>query len=170
MVIWIVGLAGAGKSSLGRELAAMLRLNDPAVVLIDGDAFRQVMGDDLGHGLEDRRRNAWRICRMCLMLERQGITVVCAILALFPETLAWNREHYSSYCEVFLDVPMEVLAARDQKGLYSRALAGELRDVAGVDLPFQPPASPDLVLGPAEDYTPAQAAARILRRLRGEEM
>ena len=104
------------------------------------------MGDDLGHSLEQRRQNGLRITRLCRYLDRQGINVVCAILSLFEEQQRWNRENYSDYFEVFIDVPMDVLVGRDQKGLYSGAKAGRIPNVAGIDIPFSPPANADMVL------------------------
>ena len=146
MVIWLIGLAGAGKTTIGRELTRLLKARRPNVLLLDGDHVREIMGNDLGHTLEDRRANAGRVCRLCEYLDRQGIDVVCAILSLFPESRLWNREHYSRYFEVFIDVPMAVLEQRDQKGLYSAARAGRTANVAGIDLPFAPPERPDLVI------------------------
>lgn len=146
MVIWLIGLAGAGKTSIGRELYARLKAQKPNVVFLDGDDVRAIMGADLGHTLEDRRANGWRVCRLCQYLDKQGLDVVCAILSLFQEHQDWNRVHYSRYFEVYVQVSMEVLIARDQKGLYSRARAGEISDVAGIDLPFTPPARADLVI------------------------
>lgn len=146
LVVWVIGLAGAGKTSIGRELARLLRRRRPGVVFLDGDDIREIMGADLGHTLEDRLHNAWRICRLCRYLDRQEIDVVCAILSLFEQTREWNRAKLSRYFEVYLDVPLAELEARDQKGLYSGARAGTVRNVAGVDLPFAPPARPDLVL------------------------
>jgi len=146
MVIWLIGLAGAGKTSIGREVYARLKARKPNVVFLDGDHVRAIMGDDLGHSVEDRRRNAWRICHLCEYLDAQGIDVVCAILSLFHDTQEWNREHYSQYFEVFIEVPMDILIERDQKGLYSGALKGEIIDVVGVDIPFVPPPSVDLIV------------------------
>lgn len=146
MIVWIIGLAGAGKTVIGRELYGLWKETDKATVFLDGDHVREIMGNDLGHTLEDRRANGWRICRLCQYLDRQGINVVCSILSLFPEQQAWNRKHYSGYLEVFVDVPMEVLAARDQKGLYSGARAGTIKNVAGFDIPFTPPANVDMTV------------------------
>lgn len=166
MVIWIVGLAGAGKTTIGREVHARLGAERRGVVFLDGDHVREIMGNDLGHSLEDRVRNAWRICRLCRYLDGQGIDVVCAILAVSHETLAWNRESYSDYFEVFLDVPISVLEQRDQKGLYSGARAGRVRDVVGVDIPFAPPPASDLVLdNGAPGTVPAALAERVVAAL-----
>lgn len=157
MVFWIVGLAGAGKTTIARALYAELKAQDRSTVLLDGDAIREIMGGDLGFSLEDRRKNGWRVCRMCKYLDDQGINVVCATLSQFHEQQAWNREHLSDYFEVFVDVDMDVLIRRDQKGLYSGALAGTVKNVVGVDMPFPPPEFPDLTLGnsePVEDFDP----------------
>ena len=146
MVVWIIGLSGTGKSTLAVEVVRLVRDRQPNVVLVDGDAIRTVFGDDLGHTLEDRRRNAERICRLCQFFDEQGIHVVCAILSLFPETREWNRRHLDHYYEVFVDTPIDELIARDPKGLYARFQRGETRDVAGMDLEFPRPDSADLVI------------------------
>ena len=146
MVFWIIGLAGAGKTTIAKALYDRLKQENPSTVLLDGDAIREIMGGDLGFTLEDRRRNGWRICRMCKYLDDQRINVVCATLSQFHEQQDWNREHFSRYFEVYLDVDMKVLIQRDQKGLYSGALAGKISNVVGIDMPFPSPASPDLCL------------------------
>jgi len=166
MVVWLIGLAGAGKTTVAREVFARLRQRKPNVVLLDGDDVRTIMGDDLGHSLEDRHRNAWRICRLCRYLDTQGIDVVCAILSIFGETQDWNRENLSRYFEVYIEVPLEVLRARDPKGLYSGALAGRIKNVVGIDLPFTPPHQADLVVNNGRaDVTPDLLADQIVAEL-----
>jgi adenylylsulfate kinase-like enzyme len=115
-----------------------------------------MMGNDLGHTLEDRRANGWRMCRLCAYLDQQSINVVCATLSQFHDQQCWNRNTFSQYFEVFIDVPLEILIQRDQKGLYSGALAGTIKNVVGVDMPFLPPVAPDLVVDnryPVENFT-----------------
>jgi adenylylsulfate kinase len=146
MVIWLIGLAGAGKTAIGRALYSALKSTSKNLVFLDGDMIREVMGEDLGHTIEDRKRNADRICRLCKLLDSQGINVICAILSIFQESQDWNRENYSKYFEVFLDVDMNTLQARDQKGLYSKASRGEIDNVVGFDIEFIPPARPDMVI------------------------
>ena len=115
-------------------------------MLIDGDAIREVFGNDLGHSLEDRRRNADRICRLCKFFDDQGIHVVCAILSLFRESREWNRANLRDYYEVFIDTPVDHLVARDPKGIYEGYRRGEIRDVAGMDIEFPRPDTADLVI------------------------
>lgn len=156
--IWIIGLAGAGKTTIGRAVATRLRHRDAATVMLDGDELRRLAGDDLGHSLADRERNGWRMARMCAFLNAQGVNVVCGILSLFPAQRAWNRANLPGYLEVLIEVPMAELERRDQKGLYSGARAGTTKDVAGIDLPF---ARPDahLVVANAGPVTDCDAIA-----------
>lgn len=140
-----------------------MRSRGQSVVFLDGEDVRAIMDNDLGHSLEDRRTNAWRICRLCQHLDRQGIDVVCATLSNQLDTQDWNRENYTSYLEVLIDVPMDVLVARDQKGLYSGAMAGEVVDVVGLDIPFDPPPNADLVVNNSDPATtPGALADEIL--------
>ena len=144
MVVWIIGLSGAGKTTLAEKVVEKISNFKHNVVLIDGDMIRDVFGNDLGHALEDRRQNADRICRLCRFLEDQGIHVVCAILSLFPESRSWNRDNIKNYYEVYIETPIEQLQKRDYKGLYRKFSEGKIENVAGMDIEFIPPDSPDL--------------------------
>jgi len=146
MVIWIIGLSGSGKTTLAEEVTTQARESGRKVVLLDGDRIRDFYGNDLGHDLTDRRTNADRICQLCAFLDEQGIDVVCAILSVFPESRSWCRENLSSYFEVFVDAPIEQLIERDEKGIYGRYKRGEIREVAGLDLPFPRPKQADLII------------------------
>lgn len=146
MVVWIIGLSGAGKTTLANEVVNIVREQKKNVVLIDGDLVRDIFGNDLGHSMEDRLKNAWRICQLGKLLDAQGIHVVCAILSLFPETREWNRKNLQEYYEVFIDTPLSYLVERDSKGIYDKFLKGQLKEVAGMDIPFSRPANADLVI------------------------
>jgi len=168
MVIWLIGLSGAGKTTLGRQLFAELKQKRANTVFLDGDIIREIMGNDLGHTVADRRRNAERICRLCMHLDRQGINVVCAILSIFEESHAWNRANYASYFEVYIEAEMGSLLKRQRNEIYDRALRGETKDVVGVDIPFTPPKDPHLVIrndGTREDFD--RHVGRILAAVEG---
>jgi cytidine diphosphoramidate kinase len=170
MVIWLVGLSGAGKSFIGRALYARMKADDPATVLVDGDEIRAIFRHDLGdapYTIEGRRQNAERIRELCAWLDRQGINVVCCILSIFEESHEWNRANLERYFEVYVSAPMDVLIQRNPKDLYRRAQSGQMRNVVGVDIPYVPPARPDLVIeNGANPVDPEVAANDILTMAR----
>lgn len=145
-VVWITGLAGSGKTTLGGRLALELRAQGRAVVHVDGDNVRALMGSDLGYGTRDRVDNAYRIARLCKFLQGEGVFVVCSTMSLYEEIWQFNRNNLHPYLQVYLDVPMSVLQGRDQKRLYSGVSLGLASDVGGVDLPIALPLDSDLVL------------------------
>jgi adenylylsulfate kinase len=165
MVIWLIGLSGAGKTTVGVELVDMFRAQVGNVVFVDGDAVREIWRDAPGHDVAGRRQNAERISHLCRYLDREGMHVVACVLSIFPEWQAWNRENFSEYFEVFLDVPMDVLQQRDPKGLYARARKGELKNVVGIDIPFPAPPHPDLVVRVTDGTdTPRSVANDVFAR------
>jgi len=166
MIIWLIGLSGAGKTAIGRTLAEKLKPQHDNLVYLDGDILREVWGDQLGHTVEARAVNAKRISNLCRMLDRQGIHAVATVLSIFPDRQDWNRQNFNQYFEVFVDVDLDTLKARDSKGLYAKAAAGEIDNVVGIDIPFPRPANPDLVLPnsqPLDD--PGVLADDIIRAL-----
>lgn len=167
-VIWITGLSGAGKTSIASKVVQELRLRG-AAVLLDGDAVREIIADpSTGHDTASRLVNAYRICRMAQVLATQGLTVVVATMSLFHEIHAWNRRYLPGYFEVYLKVDLEVLRARDPKGLYSRSDYGDETHLAGIDIAYESPLSPDFVVennGSAADI--AEIAAHIVAAASG---
>ena len=145
-VFWVTGLAAAGKSTIARLLFERIRRGNAASVLLDGDTLREVFGNDLGYAREERIRSAMRNARLCKLLADQGIDVVCATISLFQECHEWNRKHIVRYREIYVRASRDTLVQRDPKGLYARALRGEVANVAGVDLKVDEPTSPDAVV------------------------
>lgn len=148
-VIWITGLSGAGKSTLAGELVDRLRSDGQSVVLLDGDELREVFGataaNSQNHGREGRLALAMQYAHLCRMIAAQGHTVVIATISLFHEVHEWNRAHQPGYFEVYLKVPVHELSRRDPKGIYRRYHAGELHNVAGLDLAIDEPQAADWV-------------------------
>ena len=154
MVIWLIGLSGAGKTTIGRRVHALWQAKAANTVFIDGDEVRELFKHDRGSQpftREGRRLNAERITALCAMLDRQGINVVCCILSLFPDMQQQNRMLFSRYYEVFIDTPLDVLEKRDVKGLYAAARRGENPNMVGIDLEFPPPPGADMVIRDALD-------------------
>lgn len=166
MVIWLIGLSGAGKTTIGREVWRQWREQSANVVMLDGDEVRDVIGRDPQgdpYSVEGRRRNAERITALCELLDRQGVHVVCCILSIFPEMRAQNRERFTEYLEVSVATPLEACVARDDKGIYAPALRGETHNVVGIDIPFAAPLDADVVLeNHFERSDPAELAARVI--------
>lgn len=163
MVIWLTGLSGAGKTTIGRHVHAILKKKAPNTVFIDGDEVRRLFGwheDEHFFTLDGRREVAERIAELCAWLDRQGINVVCCTISLFGFLHERNRKTFSSYFEVFIDVPLEILFERDDKNLYARAQRGEIKNVVGIDLPFAPPQNPDLVIDNGTDGADPRRIAR----------
>ena len=161
-VIWITGLSGSGKTTIGREVYSKLTDIYPNTVLLDGDSFREVIGSDLGYDLKDRLENAKRLSRMCVFLVSQNINVVCCTVSLYEEIHIFNRKEIRNYIEVFIDCEINELIKRDQKYLYSRAISGELDNVVGVNLPFDRPRLSDLVIDNNEKVNVDEKAQHIL--------
>lgn len=168
-VFWITGLSGAGKTTVGRLLWGLLRSRSPSVIFLDGDILREIFGNDLGHSQADRLQSAMRNSRMCKMLSDQGADVVCATISLFRECQEWNRANIPGYREIYLRVPMEVLVKRDPKTLYSRALRGEVKDVMGVDLPFDEPSNPEIAVENDGSRKPEELAKFLFDHLGGAQ-
>lgn len=151
-VYWLTGLSGAGKTTIGRLWYEKLKTEGETVVFLDGDELRQVFGDDLGFTEADRRKSAMRNARLCELLSRQGLTVVCCTISMFDSVRAWNRENIPGYFEVYVKTSMDTLRRRNQKGLYN----GEKRNVAGIHFQVEEPKMPDLVLENDGQRTPKE--------------
>ncbi len=168
-VIWITGLSGAGKSTLAFALAQRLRSSDRAVVLLDGDELREVFGavsvNAENHGRAARLTLAMQYAHLCRVIASQGLTVLIATISLFKEVHVWNRAHLPGYFEVYLKVPVEELRRRDPKGIYRRFDAGELTDVAGLDLPIDEPDAADWMAEFALGRTVETLADELLNQL-----
>lgn len=145
-LIWITGLSGSGKTTIGKKVYDKIKSNHLNTVFMDGDSFRKILGDDLGHDPDGRIKNARRISAMCKFLVDQDINVICATMSLYKEIHVFNRNNIEDYIEIFIECAIEELVKRDQKNLYSRALKGEVNNVVGVDLPYDKPENADLVL------------------------
>lgn len=145
-VFWLTGLAGAGKSTIGMHLDTHLKGLHKNTVLVDGDKFRDIVGDDLGHTSSERLENAWRIARFCSFLSKEGINVVVATVSLYQEVRQSLRDELDRYFVIYIKASDASLYSRDQKGLYSGARAGTTDNVAGVNQDIELPENPDLVI------------------------
>ena len=146
MVIWLIGMSASGKTTIGKEMYEKLKYSKEKWVLLDGDVFRNILGEDLGHTLADRKKNAYRISKFCEFLNLQNINIIACVLSIFHDNQKYNKENIPDYKEIFLDVEFNNLLKRDNKELYKKALDGKIKNVVGVDIKFIPPFSPDLTI------------------------
>lgn len=160
-VYWITGLAGSGKTTIAKMLVERLRNSGQSVIYLDGDVLRPAISETTSYDAHTRRLISERYVRLCEMLASQGICVVAAFIAMFHDTHDLARDLIEDFRLVFIDVPMEVLQERDQKGLYSQAIAGKIKDVVGVDIEAEFPKEPDLIIKNFGAMSPEKAVSKI---------
>jgi adenylylsulfate kinase len=166
--LWLTGLSGAGKTTLTERLVPELRLRGVSVEVLDGDEVRTNLSKGLGFSKEDRDTNIRRIGYVSRLLARNGVGVVTAAISPYRAVREEVRRAVESdgaqFVEVFVKCPVEVLARRDVKGLYKKALAGEIKEFTGVSDPYEEPLAPEVVV--ETDYESVEtSAARIVREL-----
>jgi sulfate adenylyltransferase len=146
--IWFTGLSGAGKSTTANILLSLLLGHGRQVTLLDGDVVRTHLSKGLGFSKEDRDTNILRIGFVAAEIARHGGAVICAAISPYTATRNAVRSMVASdaFIEVFVDTPLEVCASRDEKGLYAKAMRGEIRGFTGVDDPYERPAAPELTI------------------------
>lgn len=145
-LFWITGLSGAGKTTIGTLLYRQMKQKYPNTVFLDGDVLRQIFGNDLGYSKGDRYACAMRYSRLCRLLAEQGMYVICCTISMFDKVRNWNRDNISNYTEIYVEVPIEVLEARNQKNLYHDVAGRTASDVVGIDLEPELPQNADIVL------------------------
>jgi adenylylsulfate kinase len=145
-VIWFTGLPCSGKSTLARLLHEYLKAKGVPSEIFDGDIVRQRLAKGLGFSKEDRMENVRRIAYVAHLLARHGVVAIVAAISPYQEARDEIRKEFENYVEVFVDCPLEVCQARDVKGMYKKARAGEIQHFTGVSDPYEVPTSPDLVL------------------------
>lgn len=162
MVIWVTGLSGSGKTTLCNALWKSLKPTLPELVLLDGDAIRAAFGDGLGYKEQDRVVQITRIQQLAKILSDQNLVVLVAALYSHPNLLTWNRQNIDGYFEIYLKASLEALQARDYKGLYAKAMAGDMPHVVGIDIRWHAPKVPDLVINNNNPLPPDQIADQVI--------
>ena len=166
--VWLTGLSGSGKTTLANELKKELDAANIPSVLLDGDIIRKGMNKDIGFSEEARKENIRRVAEIAKIILQSEVMVICAFMSPTKDIRAVAQQILGDYyCEIFVDTSIEVCIARDVKGLYKRALSGEMKNVSGIDSPFEPPVSPELIIT-TENSSPKQGAALILKLLNGK--
>ncbi len=162
--LWFTGLSGAGKSTLARMVEQALLERGMNVEVLDGDEVRENLSKGLGFSKEDRDTNIRRIGYVCKLLSRNGVVAIAAAISPYREVRDEVRSQIERFVEVYVECPLEVLTERDVKGLYKKALAGEIQNFTGVSDPYEPPENPEVVVNSATEK-PEESLSKILTTL-----
>lgn len=163
--LWFTGLSGAGKSTISEKVYARLKEAGAKVELLDGDVVRTHLSKGLGFSKEDRDINIRRIGFVCELLSRNGVIAIVAAISPYREVREEVRSWIPDFVEVYVHAPLEVLAERDVKGLYKKAIAGEIASFTGVSDPYEPPVNPEVTVDSSRDSV-EDGVERVLAKLR----
>lgn len=162
--LWFTGLSGAGKSTISGILEKRLRAAGAKVEVLDGDAVRENLSKGLGFSKEDRDINIRRIGFVCGLLSRNGVIAIAAAISPYRAVRDEVRSHIHNFIEIYVECPLEVVTGRDVKGLYKKAIKGEIGQFTGVSDPYEPPLHPEVVVHSASE-TPEQSAEKVWAKL-----
>jgi adenylyl-sulfate kinase len=164
---WFTGLSGAGKSTIAEMLYHELEARDMKTEILDGDVVRQNLSKGLGFSKEDRDTNIMRIAFVADLLTRNGVATICCPISPYKETRDAAREMIGNFVEIYVHATVDEIAEhRDPKGLYKKALAGEIKNFTGVDDPYEAPEDPELVVDTL-NQTPEESLQSVLDKLKG---
>jgi adenylylsulfate kinase len=163
--VWFTGLSGSGKSTIAEMLYHELQARGLKTEILDGDVVRQNLSKGLGFSKEDRDTNILRIGFVADLLTRNGVATICCPISPYKETRDANRKLIGEFVEVYVHATLEELARnRDPKGLYKKAMAGEIKGFTGVDDPYEVPEAPELVVDTMVEG-PEESLQKVLTRL-----
>lgn len=166
-IVWFTGVPAAGKSTIANLVESRLHRRGMHTYLLDGDNVRHGLNADLGFTPADRVENVRRVAEVARLMADAGLVVLVAFISPFRSERRFARSLVAAgeFCEVFVDVPLDVAEARDPKGLYAKARAGKLANFTGIDSPYERPERAEVVVA-SDRLTPDEAAERIVAKLR----
>ena len=169
--VWFTGLSGSGKSTIANELERLLVAAGQPAYVLDGDNLRHGLNADLGFGAADRDENVRRVAEVARLFADAGLVALVPLISPYRQARARARRAHDvaglPFVDVYVDTPIEICEARDPKGLYRKARAGEITGFTGIDDPYEPPADPELVLRP-DAGDAATLAAQVFALLRAK--
>jgi adenylyl-sulfate kinase len=167
--LWFTGLSGAGKSTLSEYLSEEFRRRGYKFEVLDGDVVRTHLSKGLGFSKEDRDENIRRIGFVANLLERNGVIAMTAAISPYRQIRDEVRATHKNFVEVFCKCPLDALVERDVKGLYKKALAGEIKNFTGVSDPYEEPLHPEVVVETDRESV-AESGDKILRYLESHRL
>ena len=162
--LWFTGLPCSGKSTVGDGVAAILKEKGFRVELLDGDVVRKELTRDLGFSKKDRDENIMRVTFVAKLLSRNGVATLVSFISPYRELRDRARQGTTNFVEVYTKCPVEVCIQRDVKGMYQKAIKGEIKEFTGVSDPYEEPLNPEIVLE-TDKETVDQSVAKVVKRL-----
>jgi adenylylsulfate kinase len=162
--LWFTGLSGSGKTTLARGVEEKLRDRGLKVEVLDGDVVRTNLSKGLGFSKEDRDTNIKRIGFVCKLLTRNGVAAIASAISPYREVRDYVRQDIGRFVEVYCRCPVDVLIERDVKGLYQKALDGEIENFTGISDPYEEPLNPEVIVD-TEREDPKESVAKIMAKL-----
>jgi|SRR3990170_706591 len=163
--IWFTGLSGSGKSTVAHIVATQLRARGLRLEVLDGDAVRQDLSRDLGFSREDRDTHILRIGWICDLLNRNGVVAIVAAISPYRAVRDEVRRRLPRFVEVYMEAALESLIQRDAKGLYGKAIRGEISHFTGISDPYEAPRNAEVVCFSDGREGPEENAARVISHL-----
>lgn len=145
-VVWLTGLSGSGKTTIGRVLQQLLRDKGYKVELLDGDEVRRNLSPELGFSKQDREIHAKRVVYISKLLARNGVIAIVSLISPYRSFRAYAREELKDFVEVYVKCSIDTCIKRDPKGLYKKALNGEIADMTGIQDPYEEPLNPEVIV------------------------
>jgi adenylylsulfate kinase len=163
-ILWFTGLSGSGKTTISKALEPELKARGCKVEILDGDVVRTNLSKGLGFSKEDRDTNILRIGFVANLLSRNGVVAITAAISPYQAIRDEVRAKSPNFVEVYVKAPLEVCEARDVKGLYAKARAGEIKGFTGIDDPYEEPPNPEIICY-TERESVAESVTKILSKL-----
>lgn len=165
VTVWFTGLPCSGKTVVADGVAEILKEKGYKVERLDGDIVRQSLTSDLGFSKEDRDENIKRVTFVAKLLTRNGVIVLTSFVSPYRERRKKTREEIGEFIEVYVKCPVEECIRRDVKGMYKKALNGEIKNFTGVDDPYEEPENPELILE-TDKETVEESIQKVLNKLK----
>jgi adenylylsulfate kinase len=164
-VVWLTGLPGSGKTTIAKMLEPKLKKLGVKVELLDGDEVRRQLSPDLGFTKDDRELHAKRVVYLSKLLARNGIGVIVSLISPYNAFRTFARQEIGDFVEVYVSCSLKTCINRDPKGLYKKAISGEIQDLTGVQDPYEEPTNPEITVN-TENESVEQSVEKILYTLK----
>ena len=164
-VIWLTGIPGSGKTTLALELQKFYEQNGLPVEILDGDEIRKTLSKDLGFSPEHRKEHNRRVIFVAQILAKNGVTTIVPLISPYRETRAFARKEIPNFVEVWVKASVDECIKRDPKGLYKKAIAGEIKNLTGLQAPYEEPENAELIID-TEAQTVEESIKQIISKLK----